>query len=680
MEKPQFLQNSLSKTNQVLIGLTVIFCTLILVIILSGYMSEDSQLDEPHNQNELYAVGDDSFPPFSFLRDGTPTGYDVEIMQTIAQDLNRTVHIELMEWAEAVRQIEHGEKDILIGVAIIDERKNFFDFTERTINQRSARFMRRDDFNLPTQDLSRWNGTVAGQIGDMNTIRLKDAYPNLTIQEYPNQIQAMQAIINGSADLFIGNYYVGMYTLQSLQAQHLLKTVGDPESERPYGLAVKKGNTALLSELNQAIDRMKQSGEMKKIRDRWFGEAFFADTLMPYLITLLVLSGGAILVITVYSLILRQYNTQLNTEVAQQTITLQHQIEELDELKILLDAAFKQSNVPMILIHLPDEKIYTINQSALDILGINQDMINEGAGFSEVFTYPILNPDTREEIPKDKHPLILAAQGMSTTGYEGVMCDSTGSLRYLLINASPISGPDNRYIAAIMVCTDITERRQVLEAMNLINRKLNFLTKITRNEIQNLVFVLRGYLEFCSQETTEPHITQLLARMQATVHQLSVQISFTRNYQDMGMNPPKWQKIKEVYTFAASHVELSHITHIQNIGPYEVFADPFLEKALTNILANATTHGKTTTQITSWTEEQGGSLILIIADDGIGIEPERKELIFSHDTQDNQGLGLFFAREVLSITGLTIQETGTIGRGARFKITFPKGTYRIIQE
>jgi len=62
----------------------------------------------------------------------------------------------------------------------------------------------------------------------------------------------------------------------------------------------------------------------------------------------------------------------------------------------------------------------------------------------------------------------------------------------------------------------------------------------------------------------------------------------------MGMNPPKWQKIKEVYTFAASHVELSHITHIQNIGPYEVFADPFLEKALTYILANARPRMETT--------------------------------------------------------------------------------------
>jgi len=126
-------------------------------------------------------------------------------------------------------------------------------------------------------------------------------------------------------------------------------------------------------------------------------------------------------------------------------------------------------------------------------------------------------------------------------------------------------------------------------------------------------------------------------------------------------------------------VELSNITHIQNIGPYEVFADPFLEKALTNILVNATMHGKNTSQIIAWTEELDGSLVLIIADDGIGIEPEKKELIFSHDTQNNQGLGLFFAREVLSITGLTIQETGTIGRGARFEITFPKGKYRIIQ-
>ncbi len=37
---------------------------------------------------------------------------------------------------------------------------------------------------------------------------------------------------------------------------------------------------------------------------------------------------------------------------------------------------------------------------------------------------------------------------------------------------------------------------------------------------------------------------------------------------------------------------------------------------------------------------------------------------------------LFLAREILSITGITIYENGKAGKGARFEICVPKGTYR----
>ena len=40
-------------------------------------------------------------------------------------------------------------------------------------------------------------------------------------------------------------------------------------------------------------------------------------------------------------------------------------------------------------------------------------------------------------------------------------------------------------------------------------------------------------------------------------------------------------------------------------------------------------------------------------------------------------MGLFLAREILEITGITIRETGMPGRGARFEIVVPKGAYRI---
>ncbi len=43
----------------------------------------------------------------------------------------------------------------------------------------------------------------------------------------------------------------------------------------------------------------------------------------------------------------------------------------------------------------------------------------------------------------------------------------------------------------------------------------------------------------------------------------------------------------------------------------------------------------------------------------------------------NRGLGLFIAKEILSITGLTLQEGGISGTGARFEIDIPTGCFRL---
>ncbi len=52
----------------------------------------------------------------------------------------------------------------------------------------------------------------------------------------------------------------------------------------------------------------------------------------------------------------------------------------------------------------------------------------------------------------------------------------------------------------------------------------------------------------------------------------------------------------------------------------------------------------------------------------------------SHGFGKNTGIGLFLAREILSITGITIRETGTPGKGTRFEITVPKGAYQVAGE
>jgi hypothetical protein len=55
---------------------------------------------------------------------------------------------------------------------------------------------------------------------------------------------------------------------------------------------------------------------------------------------------------------------------------------------------------------------------------------------------------------------------------------------------------------------------------------------------------------------------------------------------------------------------------------------------------------------------------------------EDKERIFELGFGKNTGYGLFLVREVLSITGFSIRETGEEGKGARFEISIPPGMYR----
>jgi len=76
--------------------------------------------------------------------------------------------------------------------------------------------------------------------------------------------------------------------------------------------------------------------------------------------------------------------------------------------------------------------------------------------------------------------------------------------------------------------------------------------------------------------------------------------------------------------------------------------------------------------------ETKDGLTLVISDDGIGILPTDKERIFYRGFGKNTGLGLFLAREILSITGIAIHETGEYRHGARFEFSIPKGIYRYV--
>ena len=109
----------------------------------------------------------------------------------------------------------------------------------------------------------------------------------------------------------------------------------------------------------------------------------------------------------------------------------------------------------------------------------------------------------------------------------------------------------------------------------------------------------------------------------------------------------------------------------------EIFADPLVVKVFYNLLDNAVRYGGKITTIRFSAEEHDGDHVVVCEDDGDGVIAKEKEKIFERGFGKNTGLGLALSREILSITGITIRETGEPGKGARFEMTVPKEAWRM---
>ncbi|MCX6690811.1 MAG: hypothetical protein NTW33_01855 [Methanoregula sp.] len=81
-------------------------------------------------------------------------------------------------------------------------------------------------------------------------------------------------------------------------------------------------------------------------------------------------------------------------------------------------------------------------------------------------------------------------------------------------------------------------------------------------------------------------------------------------------------------------------------------------------------------RITFSCEETPERPIFICEDDGVRISPKDKARLFDRLVGENIRFGLFFILECLLRSGMTIAETSTPGKGARFEIAVPKGMYR----
>lgn len=240
-------------------------------------------------------------------------------------------------------------------------------------------------------------------------------------------------------------------------------------------------------------------------------------------------------------------------------------------------------------------------------------------------------------------------------------------------NGDVLRTPDGSPAGLVFICRDITDRKKVEEALVATNRKLKLLSGVTRHDILNNVMIMLGFLDLAKQEKEYPALAPLLTRIEEKVREVWSQIDFTRVYEDLGTHRPQWQDVGHI---VSSLRMPDGISCTWSGGTAEIFADPMLVKVFEILLDNSIRHGTSVSKISISVEKQPSGMVITYQDDGSGISADLKETVFEMGVGKNTGLGLFFAREVLALTGIIIRENGTPGSGARFEMVVPDGCYR----
>ncbi len=296
---------------------------------------------------------------------------------------------------------------------------------------------------------------------------------------------------------------------------------------------------------------------------------------------------------------------------------------------------------------------------------------DEGDGVGKSL-FSFIHPD---DLP-DIHEFVTEAitKGIRKSGNTYRIRQKDGNWQWHTQSISPVFDDKGTVVSLQGICHDITRRKENEEALANANRQLSLLTGITRHDILNKITVILGHVGVAELECKDEEFAEYFRRIKSATNDIRSQIEFTRVYEDLGVQEPGWIDLGAITPGENIPAGISLISDLHNVS---VFADPMIERVFYNLFDNSVRHGERVTAIRVFSQVEGGDLIVVWEDNGVGIPDSDKMLIFERGYGKNTGLGMFLVREILSLTGISIQETGKPGTGARFEIRVPAGKYRI---
>jgi polar amino acid transport system substrate-binding protein len=212
-------------------------------------------------------VGTDTpFPPFEIGQPPNISGYDIDVLNAVAEQLGLTAEYTDTSFDTIFRDVAAGQYDIAAAASTITPgRQKTVNFSDPYYEAQQALLVPEGSDIASVDDLS--GAIVGAQDGTTGETYANDETDASEVRGFPEGPDAVSALITGQVDAVIIDQPVAVDALEKQGGVEIAEEI--PTNEL-YGFAMSKENPALLEAVNEALQTIKDDGTIADLYEQYF--------------------------------------------------------------------------------------------------------------------------------------------------------------------------------------------------------------------------------------------------------------------------------------------------------------------------------------------------------------------------------------------------------------------------
>jgi len=253
--------------------LVVLLCCLMLISLAGCTGSSNSTGNSTDDSAPLVVAMELAYPPFETKDDnGNPEGVSVDFAKAFGEYVGREVTIEDIAWDGLIPSLQTGKADMVISsMTITEERKETVDFSDPYANALLAILANKNAGVTSIDDLNRAGKKVAVKTGTTGDIYAQNHLTNAKIIQLADISACITEVIQGKADAFIYDQLTIYRNWKDNEDTTVAIFIPFQDVEQ-WGVAVKKGNSELIGQINAFIEKYTEEGGFEKLTKKYLSE------------------------------------------------------------------------------------------------------------------------------------------------------------------------------------------------------------------------------------------------------------------------------------------------------------------------------------------------------------------------------------------------------------------------